>query len=172
MSKSFSNSDHRYVMTSCLISSHLRKQPINKKGCVLGNFLDIEGAFDTVSFKAISDAINSSPVHKSTAGWIINMVKYRYLTVTHKDITKRIRIRRGCPQGGVLSPFLWNLVVDDLLKFSAKEIPGYLQAFADDLVTLVEGSDTGVIWQRTQKTINTIEKWCDTKGLNISALKT
>ena len=31
---------------------------------------------------------------------------------------------------------------------------------------------TGVIWQRTQKTINTIEKWCDTKGLNISALKT
>ena len=60
----------------------------------------------------------------------------------------------------------------DLLKFSAKEIPGYLQAFADDLVTLAEGSDTGVIWQRTQKTINTIEKWCDTKGLNISALKT
>ena len=100
------------------------------------------------------------------------MVKYRYLTVTHKDITKRIRIRRGCPQGGILSPFLWNLVVDDLLKFSAKEIPGYLQAFADDLVTLAEGSDTGVIWQRTQKTINTIEKWCDTKGLNISALKT
>ena len=94
------------------------------------------------------------------------------VTVTHKDITKRIRIRRGCPQGGILSPFLWNLVVDDLLKFSAKEIPGYLQAFANDLVTLAEGSDTGVIWQRTQKTINTIEKWCDTKGLNISALKT
>ena len=100
------------------------------------------------------------------------MVKYRHLTVTHKDITKRIRIRRGCPQGGIISPFLWNLVVDDLLKFSAKEIPGYLQAFADDLVTLAEGSDTGVIWQRTQKTINTIKKWCDTKGLNISALKT
>ena len=152
--------------------AHTIERRIAKKGYVLGTFLDIEGAFDNVSFKAISDAINSSPVDKSTAGWIINMVKYRHLTVTHKDITKRIRIRRGCPQGGILSPFLWNLVVDDLLKFSAKEIPGYLQAFADDLVTLAEGSDTGVIWQRTQKTINTIEKWCDTKGLNISALKT
>ena len=149
---------------------HTIERRIAKKGYVLGTFLDIEGAFDNVSFKAISDAINSSPVEKSTAGWIINMVKYRHLTVTHKDITERIR--RGCPQGGILSPFLWNLVVDDLLKFSAKEIPGYLQAFADDLVTLAEGSDTGVIWQRTQKTINTIEKWCDTKGLNISALKT
>ena len=152
--------------------AHTIERRIAKKGYVLGTFLDIEGAFDNVSFKAISDAINSSPVDKSTAGWIINMVKYLHLTVTHKDITKRIRIRRGCPQGGILSPFLWNLVVDDLLKFSAKEIPGYLQAFADDLVTLAEGSDTGVIWQRTQKTINTIEKWCDIKGLNISALKT
>ena len=152
--------------------AHTIERRIAKKGYVLGTFLDIEGAFDNVSFKAISDAINSSPVDKSTAGWIINMVKYRHLTVTQKDITKRIRIRRGCPQGGILSPFLWNLVVDDLLKFSAKEIPGYLQAFADDLVTLAEGSDTGVIWQCTLKTINTIEKWCDTKGLNISALKT
>ena len=34
--------------------------------------------------------------------------------------------------------------MDDLLKFSAKEIPGYLQAFADDLVTLAEGSDTAM----------------------------
>ena len=33
----------------------------------------------------------------------------------------------------------------------ANEIPGYLQAFTDDLVTLAQGSDTGVIWQRTQK---------------------
>ena len=39
------------------------------------------------------------------------------------------------PQGGILSPFLWNLVVDDLLNFCEREIPGYLQAFADDLVT-------------------------------------
>ena len=145
--------------------AHTIERRIAMKGYILGTFLDIEGAFDNVSFKAISDAINSSPADKSTARWIINMVNYRHLTVTHKGITKRVRIRRGCPQGGIISQFLWELVVDDLLKFSAKEIPGYLQAFADDLVTLAEGSNTGVIWQRTQKTINTIEKWCDTKGL-------
>ena len=131
--------------------THYRAQNIQLKGYVLGTFLDIEGAFDNVSFKAISDATNSSPVDKSTAGWIANLVKNRHLTVTHKDITKRIRIRRGCPQGGIISPFLWSLVVDDLLKFSTKEIPRYLQACADDLVTLAEESDAGVIWQRTQK---------------------
>ena len=130
--------------------AHTIERRTVKNGYVLSTFLEIEGAFDYVSFKAISNAINSSPVDKSTAGWIINVVKNRHLTVTHKDITKMIRIRRCCPQGGILS-FLWNLVVNDILKFSAKEIPGYLQAFADDLVTLAEGSDTDVIWQRTQK---------------------
>ncbi|MCP4489190.1 MAG: hypothetical protein GY820_18040 [Gammaproteobacteria bacterium] len=151
---------------------HQIERRIAKKGYVLGTFLDIEGAFDNVSFNAISKAINSSPVDKSTARWIINMVTNRFITLNHKHITKRIRIRRGCPQGGILSPFLWNLIVDDLLRFTAKEIPGYLQAFADDLSALAEGNDTEVIWSRTCRTINTIEKWCETKGLRISAMKT
>ena len=54
--------------------AHTIERRITKKGYVLGTFLDIEGAFDNVSFKAISDAINSSPVDKTTAEWIINMV--------------------------------------------------------------------------------------------------
>ena len=100
------------------------------------------------------------------------MVTNRFITINHKDKSRRVRIRRGCPQGGILSPFLWNLVVDDLLAFTARDIPGYLQAFADDLISLAEGNDLDIIWDRTRKTINTIEKWCQTKDLSISALKT
>ena len=39
-------------------------------------------------------------------------------------------------------------------------------------MSLAEGDDLEVIWQRTQTTIKTIENWCQSKGLNISALKT
>ena len=151
---------------------HTIERRIAKKGYVLGTFLDIEGAFDNVSFSSISEAIYKSPLDNHTAGWIINMVKNRYVTINHKSATKRIKVCKGCPQGGILSPFLWNLVIDDLLNYSAKHIPGYLQAFADDLITLAEGNDLEVIWERTQKTINTIESWCKSKGLNICALKT
>jgi len=145
---------------------------VARKGFVLGTFLDIEGAFDNVSFNAISQSIHNSPVDKSTAGWIVNMVSNRHITVTHKTHTKRVRIKRGCPQGGILSPFLWNLIVDDLLKYTADKLPGYLQAFADDLVGLAEGQDLDYICERTQRTINTIETWCKSKGLSISNLKT
>ena len=79
--------------------AHTIERRITKKGYVLGTFLDIEGAFDNVSFKAISDAINSSPVDKSTAGWIINMVKYRHLTaVMHAgpfSVNRRRRAQNG-----------------------------------------------------------------------------
>jgi ribonuclease HI len=145
---------------------------VARKGFVLGTFLDVEGAFDNVSFGAISQSLHNSPVDKSTAGWIVNMVSNRHITVSHKTHTKRIRIKRGCPQGGILSPFLWNLIVDDLLAYTADKLPGYLQAFADDLVGLAEGQDLEYICERTQRTINTIENWCKSKGLNISNLKT
>ena len=151
---------------------HKIERRIARKGYVLGTFLDIEGAFDNVSFKAISEAIDKSPLDSTSAGWIKSMVTNRHVTISHKNSTRRIRIKRGCPQGGILSPFLWNLVIDDLLHYTAKLIPGYLQAFADDIMTLAEGDDLDIIWQRTQTTIKTIESWCDSKGLNISALKT
>ena len=49
--------------------AHTIERRITKKGYVLGTFLDIEGAFNNVSFKALSDAINSSPVDKPNARW-------------------------------------------------------------------------------------------------------
>ena len=47
--------------------------------------IDIEGAFDNVSFKAISEAIDQSPLDSATAGWIKNMVTNRHVTITHKN---------------------------------------------------------------------------------------
>ena len=86
------------------------------------------------------------------------MVTNRHVTITHKNATRRIKTKQGCPQGGVLSPFLWNLVIDDLLQYTAKHIPGYIQAFADDIMSLAEGDDLDVIWQRTQTTIKNNRK--------------
>ena len=152
--------------------AHKIERRIAKKGFVLGTFLDIEGAFDNVSFAAIAEALHKTTVDMATCQWIVNMISNRYVTIKFKNTLKRIRVRRGCPQGGVLSPFLWNLVVNDLLTYSSGEIPGHLQAFADDLISLEEGDDTSIIWYRTQKTIEIISRWCKSKGLKLSALKT
>jgi hypothetical protein len=44
----------------------------------------------------------------------------------------RLAIYRGCPQGGVFSPLLWCLVVDDL--FAGLNGSGvFIQGYADDM---------------------------------------
>ena len=120
------------------------------------------------SLKLSTNPLSTDPPQTGSKKKVTN----RHVPITHKNATRRIKTERGCPQGGVLSPFLWILVIDDLLQYTAKHIPGYIQDFADDIMSLAEGYDLEVIWQRTQTTIKTIENWCQSKGLNISALKT
>ena len=47
----------------------------------------------------------------------------------------KVNISRGCPQGGVLSPLLWSMVIDELLT-RLKRLGFDVQAFADDLLHL------------------------------------
>lgn len=56
----------------------------------------------------------------------------------------KISTTRGCPQGGVLSPFLWCLVVDSLLrKLNSCEYT--LLTYADDLAILIRGKFCDII---------------------------
>ena len=53
---------------------------------------------------------------------------------------------RGCPHGGVISPLLWNLVVDSRIIFTRDQVPCDIQAFSDErprkeaLTPLVNGA--------------------------------
>ena len=157
------------------------EQTIIKGDMALATFLDIEGAFDNISFGAIERALENKVPSKPINNWICKMVSSRYITMEIQDSKKTLKIIKGCPQGGILSPLLWNLVVDDLLSFAKKEvsvknlsskIPCDLQAFADDLFLLARGFDAGTIKQTTQKSLKTIEEWCNSRGIRVSSMKT
>ncbi|KAL5251709.1 hypothetical protein ACHWQZ_G014754 [Mnemiopsis leidyi] len=66
--------------------THMIERCIAKKGYVLGVFLDIEAAFDNVSFKAIATALNTTKLDPATAHWITNMVATRHITISHKPL--------------------------------------------------------------------------------------
>ena len=160
---------------------HKIKRAILNSGMALGTFLDIEGAFDNVAFHAIEKALNKKCASSNTNNWIMSIIKSRSATVEIHGNKKTIKIVRGCPQGGILSPFLWNLVVDSLLNYTKNRIPCDIQGFADDLsliATLASSSngkggfDADTLREITQKSLNSIDEWCKENGLKISALKT
>ena len=110
------------------------------------------------------------------------MIKSRSTTLELNGTSRTIKITKGCPQGGILSPFLWNLVMDSLLNFTKDKVPCDMQGFADDIALLAAleiphphgrgGFDADTLREMMQKSLNAVNEWCKDSGLKISALKT
>ena len=92
------------------------EKAFSQKHSGLGVFLDIEGAFDSVSFNSIMEAARSHGIPSIISNWILAMLSNRILCCSLRQTEIRRLSVCGCPQGGVLSPLLWNLVADGLLS--------------------------------------------------------
>jgi hypothetical protein len=75
-----------------------------------------------------------------------------------------------CPQGGVLSPLLWNLVVDRILNVT-NDLGFNTFAYADDIVIIVQGKFTHTVRDVMQKALNVVPKLAAKEVLNISPQK-
>ena len=80
-------------------------------------------------------------------------------------------LKQPVARGGILSPFLWNCVLNSLL-LELRSKGFYVQAYADDLAVLVTGAD--MLWIRgmAQKAINIAASWALEQELQYSSKKT
>ena len=137
----------------------------------LGAFLDIEGAFDNTGFGAIIKALENRNIEEAGIKWIHSMLANRIISSTLGGERLTISSTKGCPQGGVLSPLLWSLVVDELLRElqSAKHtVIGY----ADDVAILVRGKHESTVREVMVNALEMTSNWCNRVGLSINAGKT
>ena len=65
----------------------------------LGIFLDIEGAFDNVSFNSIIKSLEEAQLPQVIVRWITAMLTNRTITVTIQGKVLSKRVEKGCPQG-------------------------------------------------------------------------
>uniref|UniRef100_A0A1I8H0A2 RNase H domain-containing protein n=1 Tax=Macrostomum lignano TaxID=282301 RepID=A0A1I8H0A2_9PLAT len=80
-------------------------------------------------------------------------------------------VQKGGPQGGVLSPILWNLVMDELLC-SPHPDPVQKVGYADDVTATVAGPSPAVLRDLLQAFIHRAERWAHSCGLRFSESKT
>lgn len=135
--------------------------------------LDIAKAFDSVSHKTIFASLRAHGVPQSMVAYI----KYVYdHSSTHlvcgNESSKRIRPTCGVKQGDPLSPMLFNIVIDGMLR----EIPAHVGvdlgtnhyngfAFADDVIFVASTA------QGLQLTLDHAVGYLAQCGLNINATK-
>ena len=108
---------------------------------------------------------------KIFTSWIETLLRYRTVQVELcGDKVKREVVKRN-PQGGILSFFLWNCVLNSLL-LELHSRGFYVQAYADDLAVLVTGAD--MLWIRgmAQKARNIAENCALEQDLQFSCKKT
>ncbi|XP_059048817.1 cell adhesion molecule Dscam2-like, partial [Achroia grisella] len=142
---------------------------LNSKQPTLGAFIDIEGAFDKTNFTSISRALAIHGVPTTLIEWINNMLKNRAIQFT-VNTTFGI-VSRGCPQGGVLSPLLWNLVVNELIE-ELNDNDLYTVGYADDIAVLISGNFEGTLCDCMREAFRTIERWCENHELSVNPSKT
>lgn len=143
---------------------------INHQCSSLAAFIDIEGAFDKTTFPSISSALARQGVNPTLSTWITNMLRLRAVQVTVNGTT-RATVMKGCPQGGVLSPLLWNLVVDSLIKRLNHR--GYhTVGYADDITIIINGSHINTICNLMRQALKIVEDWCKEFQLTANPSKT
>ncbi|XP_050715642.1 uncharacterized protein LOC126998207 [Eriocheir sinensis] len=77
-------------------------------------------------------------------------------------------LENGTPQGGILSPFLFNILMEQLVALPFRE-GTVLLSYADDLALVVTGR--GNRMDKAQQALDLITEKCEALGLKISAQK-
>ena len=91
------------------------EKALDQQEMALGVFLDIEGAFNNTPYDSKCTALVGHGVDHTIVRWVKATLEGRQAIATLGSLSRSVAVSRGCPQGGVLSPLLWCLVVDELL---------------------------------------------------------
>lgn len=142
-----------------------------KKQVALCAFVDVQGAYDNTNFNSISRALKKRDIDPAIRNWIINMLKDREISAKIGRTKVSVTASKGCPQGGVLSPLLWSLVVDELIA-ELNEEGIHTIGYADDLAITIRGPHKDTIHSLMEYYLNRIQAWCSGHGLSVNPAKT
>ena len=133
--------------------------------------MDIQGAFDNTEFSSIVRALKLKGIDPLITEWINTMLRDRRIKATIGNDSVIIKAAKGCPQGGVISPLLWTIVIDELLE-DLNNLGLYTLGYADDVVITIIGNDLITMGELMSRAITRTMRWCEGHGLTINPSKT
>ncbi len=138
----------------------------------LGIFLDIAGAFNFVNPIKAVEAMKRRQISPAITQWYQYYLQNRTATININETQKTRGLPKGLPQGGIISPIAWDLVVDDLLEQLNQEANVLTVGYADDLAIALSGLDPNALVEIAQRYINKACDWGRENDLRFNANKT
>ena len=150
-----------------LLHDHIYKALANKRS-TLAVFLDIEKAYDMVWRDGLLHKMRSIGICVNMLRWIRSFLgKRKFQVRIGTCFSDTFSLENGIPQGSVLSPLLFAIMINDFPTSTGAEI----NIFADDSCIWDTGLDIQNLIENLQKSLVCITEWCNTWGFRISPSK-
>lgn len=138
---------------------------------VVSVLFDLEKAYDTTWKYGILQDLASLDFIGNLPIFIAKFLSNRHFYVRlHSTMSDLFVQEMGVPQGSILSPLLFNLKVNNIVKAVKPGLEKYL--FVDDFTISVKGKTLAGIERQLQLCINDLQKWVMRNGFKLSTSKT
>ena len=140
-------------------------------------WIDIKGAFDNIRNVSMEAAMRKKGCRPEYINWYLDFFNNRNIMVEYKGQSAKFWPSRGAPQGGVGSPWLWNIIADELYE-ALDRVPGLdishdSDAYADDTGLGVTDVDPAVaVAKMTNDVLPVVLTWASEFFLELCPDKT
>jgi hypothetical protein len=143
---------------------------IDKGNIVVGVFLDLKKAFDTVNHNILMKKLYKYGVRGIAYDWFTDYLcnRKQYVCFNNHDSNEEI-ISCGVPQGSILGPLLFLLYVNDIFRVSEEIFP---IIFADDTNVFLEGRNLTDICNSLCFELKKVSHWLQANKLTLNIKKT
>ncbi|KAL0858961.1 hypothetical protein ABMA27_010821 [Loxostege sticticalis] len=150
---------------------HRIKGKIELKKLVTLVSLDIEGAFDSAWWPAIRVRLAEEKCPVNIRRLLDSYLERRRVKVRFAGEEVGRDTNKGCVQGSIGGPILWNLLLDPLLR-GLEDKGHYVQAFADDVVLVFDGDTSSQVTREANAALEFVRQWGHKNKLKFAAHKT
>lgn len=166
-------SEHIFSLNA-MIQNQLRK----KGGKLYALFVDLKGAFPSVSHELLWRKLSQLGVSHKLINILIDMYNNATMAIRNSEgISEKCQITLGVLQGETLSPLLFSLFLSDIEEFLLKKegvrgvsinhmLEIIMLAFADDMVFMADS------YINFKKIIRVLEEYFDLNKLTVNIKKT
>lgn len=162
---------HRSPMDGVLDLVTTVQHAKSQRKIVTAVFLDVKRAYDTVSHAHVLHALMLAGAPSKLFHWLADFLRQRTVSVRCQSGTSPdVMLTHGVPQGSVLSPVLFNLVMVSLKLCLHRKV--HISIYADDICIWTVGKSRPAIRNRLQGSLSRIKQHLTEIGLDLSAEKT
>ena len=154
------------------LETKIREAFLQRKHMV-GIFFDLEKAFDTAWKHGILKDLFDAGLRGTLPCFIKNFLSDRSFKIRLGSVlTGSFMQENGVPQGSILSPVLFLLKINSVMKCLENTYGSNGSLFVDDLSLGLSGQTLEGVERRLQAVLRTLQTWCDENGFKFSPSKT